>query len=89
MQSLLNTILKIKCFLNKFVSSVQLCNQKEESILVNFSNNFLNKNSKEDLAKVTKEIVSQNFSLIGIEEKKNGLEEIFFDVIRSQPNAIV
>jgi ABC-2 type transport system ATP-binding protein len=31
----------------------------------------------------------QNLPLIGIEEKKDGLEEIFFEVIRSQPNAVV
>lgn len=72
------------------VSSVKLYPQKENSVCVEFKKDFIPVNNlKEELAKVTAQIVAQNLPLVGIEEKRDDLEEIFFKVIRSQPNAII
>lgn len=68
-----------------FVKSAKPLNQKNNSILVEFFSDFWSDSEGENIANVTQQIVQQNFPLIGIEEKKEGLEELFFDVIRSQP----
>lgn len=75
---------------NNFISSAKLYPQKENAISVQFTKEFLEENNlKDGLSKITNQIVAQNLPLIGIEEKRDGLEEIFFEVIRSQPNAII
>jgi ABC-2 type transport system ATP-binding protein len=68
-----------------FVRSAKPLIQKQNSILVEFGNEFWNEHGVDNIANVTEQIVQQNFPLIGIEEKKEGLEELFFEVIRSQP----
>ncbi|BBH54125.1 ABC transporter ATP-binding protein [Fluviispira sanaruensis] len=68
-----------------YVKSAKSLSQKNNSILVEFGNEFWADSGGENIANVTEQIVQQNFPLIGIEEKKEGLEEIFFEVIRSQP----
>ncbi len=73
-----------------FVDSVKIYPQKENSICVHFTKDFwVNNNNGLDLAMITNQLVGQNFPLIGLEERKDALEEIFFDVIRSQPNAVL
>lgn len=67
-----------------YVRSAKLLSQRNNSILVEFGKEFWNENYLENIANVTEQIVQQNFPLIGIEEKKEGLEELFFEVIRSQ-----
>ena len=75
---------------NEFVLNAKLDSKYENAVCVNFKDEFFQSNpSAQSLAKLTQQIVSQNFPLIGIEEKKDGLEDIFFDVIRSQPNAVI
>jgi ABC-2 type transport system ATP-binding protein len=69
----------------KYVRSAKPLAQKNNSILVEFGSEFWSENNGENIANVTEQIVQENFPLIGIEEKKEGLEELFFDVIRSQP----
>lgn len=68
-----------------YVKSAKPMSQKLNSILVEFGNEFWTERNNESIANVTEQIVQQNFPLIGIEEKKEGLEELFFEVIRSQP----
>ncbi|MGY3802624.1 ABC transporter ATP-binding protein [Pigmentibacter ruber] len=68
-----------------YVKSAKPMSQKLNSILVEFGNEFWADRNNESIANVTEQIVQQNFPLIGIEEKKEGLEELFFEVIRSQP----
>ncbi|WGL60926.1 ABC transporter ATP-binding protein [Pigmentibacter sp. JX0631] len=68
-----------------YVKSAKPMTQKLNSILVEFGNEFWADRNNESIANVTEQIVQQNFPLIGIEEKKEGLEELFFEVIRSQP----
>ncbi len=68
-----------------YVKSAKPMSQKMNSILVEFGNEFWTERNNESIANVTEQIVQQNFPLIGIEEKKEGLEELFFEVIRSQP----
>lgn len=72
-----------------FISNAKISPKKDNSILVQFSKEFWDhQNNLEDIAKVTEQIIAQNFPLVGIEEKREGLEEIFFDVLRTQPNSI-
>jgi ABC-2 type transport system ATP-binding protein len=68
-----------------YVRSAKPLTQKMNSILVEFGKEFWSDHNGENIANVTEQIVQQNFPLIGIEEKKEGLEELFFEVIRSQP----
>lgn len=68
-----------------FVKSAKPMSQNVNSILVEFGSEFWADKNNESIANVTEQIVHQNFPLIGIEEKKEGLEELFFEVIRSQP----
>ncbi len=71
-----------------FVRDVSLVKENENSIRVNFVNSFgLETSFQEDLAKVTHQIVKENFSLIGIEEQKQGLEALFFQAVGSQNSA--
>jgi ABC-2 type transport system ATP-binding protein len=75
---------------NNFVSAARIYAHNSNALVVEFKKEFLQGNSHDvELAKVTSQIVAQNLPLIGIEEKKNDLEELFFDVIRSQPNAVI
>ena len=75
---------------NNYVSSAKIYPQKENAVCVQFKKEFvLGINVKEELSKLTNQIVAQNLPLIGIEEKRDALEEIFFEVIRAQPNAII
>jgi len=68
-----------------YVRSAKPLSQKMNSILVEFGKEFWSESNNESIANVTEQIVHENFPLIGIEEKKEGLEELFFEVIRSQP----
>lgn len=75
---------------SSFVAEAKVYSQKQNSLSIKFNKNYLqDSNSGEELSKVTNQIVAQNLPLIGIEEKKDALEEIFFEVIRSQPNAVI
>ena len=75
---------------SNFVSSAKMHSQKPNAVCVQFNKEFLlENNAGEGLSKVTNQIIAQNLPLIGIEEKRDGLEEIFFDVIRAQPNAVI
>ncbi|MES2615845.1 MAG: ATP-binding cassette domain-containing protein [Bdellovibrionota bacterium] len=75
---------------NNFIASAKPYTQRENALSVEFTKEFLQENNLNDgLSKVTNQIVAQNLPLIGIEEKKDGLEEIFFEVIRTQPNAVI
>jgi ABC-2 type transport system ATP-binding protein len=69
-----------------FVEVVKAHPAQAESVIVQFSQEFFKDPShvKNDLANVTQQIVQQGFYPIGIEEKRDGIEEIFFDVIRHQ-----
>ena len=63
---------------------------KEKSVHVQFKKALTTESDGLiELSNVTKELVAQNFPVIGIEEKKEDLEEIFFNVIRSQPNSVI
>ncbi len=74
-----------------FVEQARIYPAKINSISVDFSNDFWSKSqeSLDGLSKVTEQIVAKGFPLVGIEQKKDALEELFFDVIRSQPNAVL
>lgn len=63
-----------------FVAKVSV--ENENQILVQF-NNHLEISTEERLAFTVKSLVNKKFPLIGLQEKKNGLEEIFFDVIQT------
>lgn len=71
-----------------FVASAELCAHQDNAVLVHFGKKFWNdgENVKEDLARVSSELVHANFPLMGMVERKEGLDKIFFDVVRSQPN---
>lgn len=72
-----------------FTDSVKILNKPDPTLLIQFKKDFLlPENRKETLSKVTSELVQKNLPLIGIEEKKEGLEEIFFEIMKSQPNLI-
>jgi ABC-2 type transport system ATP-binding protein len=75
---------------NSVVESAKLDPKNKNRICITYKTEFLNTESyKENLWKMNQEIISKNFPLIGIEEKKDAIEDIFFDVIRSQPNAVI
>lgn len=72
-----------------FIASAKSIPEKKNAVLVEFKDTFLNSETYlESLSTVTEDLVKQQFQLVGIEEKKEGLEEIFFEIMKSQPNLI-
>lgn len=75
---------------HKFVLEAKRSPQQENTISVTFKKDSANPHYvNEMLAQFTQDLVTKQCPPIGIQEKKDGLEEIFFEVIRSQPDAVV
>ena len=72
------------------ILSADLYEQKENSVNVKYNSEFsTSQDFPEKLSQVTRDLVSENLPLIGLEEKKDDLEELFFNVIRSQPHSVI
>lgn len=71
-----------------FVASAELCSREHHSVIVQFGNSFWSEDErdKENLARVISELVHANFPLIGMAEQREGLDKMFFDVVRAQPH---
>ncbi|MBX9704296.1 MAG: ABC transporter ATP-binding protein [Silvanigrellaceae bacterium] len=64
-----------------YIHSARFISENKSSIIVEFKAEFWKESQPDHLAKVTKEIVQNNFSLIGIQIHRTGLEELFFKAI--------
>jgi ABC-2 type transport system ATP-binding protein len=70
-----------------FVADVRLHQDEQNSLLVQFNQDFWNEKSPENLAKVNSLLVQNGFSVAGIREEKMGIEELFFRSIKSNGTA--
>lgn len=68
-----------------FTDHAEIYPQGKNSVLVQFKPDF---SSADQLSKVLSEAVNHAFPIVTVEQKKEGLEEIFFQIMKSQPNLI-
>jgi ABC-2 type transport system ATP-binding protein len=66
--------------------SVQQHPSFQNAIIVRFEDKIFENTLqiKEKIAHITSQMVGVGFGVVGLQEKKEGIEEIFFDVIRNQ-----
>lgn len=67
-----------------FVSKVEAFNEKPNSVLVNFKDDFYGEARTANMAQVNSQLVQQGFGLTSVYEHRTGLESLFFNAIKSQ-----
>lgn len=67
-----------------FVSKVELCSDKPNSVLVNFKDDFYGDARTANMVQVNSQLVQQGYGLTSVYEHRTGLESLFFNAIKSQ-----
>ncbi len=67
----------------KFVAEAKRQDASDDSIVVSFTSEFWSEKSPENIAKVNELLVRDGFSVAGIREQKLGIEELFFNAVKS------
>jgi ABC-2 type transport system ATP-binding protein len=70
-----------------FVAEARVHDEESQSLVVQFSADFWNEKSPDNIAKVNTLLVQSGFSVAGIREEKTGIEELFFRAIKMNGNA--